>query len=76
MMLLGRASIIFSHFDAFLAPQQATFRGHMLGLSMVMHRNNGVAGRKVGVAPFTYVKGAQKTRKVVYLATTAPLRLA
>ena len=47
-----------------------------MGLSMVMHRNNGVAGRKVGVAPFTYVKGAQKTRKVVYLATTAPLRLA
>ena len=43
---------------------------------MVMHRNNGVAGRKVGVAPFTYAKGSQKTRKVVYLATTAPMWLA
>ena len=55
---------------------RALFEVTILGLSMVMHRNNGVAGRKVGVAPFIYVKGAQKTRKVVYLATTAPLRLA
>ena len=43
---------------------------------MVIHRNNVVAGGSVGVASFTYVKEAPKTRKVVHLGTTAPMRLA
>ena len=43
---------------------------------MVMPCNNGVACGNVAVASFTYVKEAQKTKKVVYVGTTAPLWLA
>ena len=47
-----------------------------MGLSMVMHRNNGMACGNVAVASFTYVKEAQKTKKVVYLHTAALIWLA